>query len=106
MGMCQAAKEAVWLTGLLEDFGLDLQSPLILLSDNQGALALTENLVFHPRSKHITIQYHFTRKLVQAGQLTVKYISTKAMVADALTKSLPRPQHVALTEMMGVYRKN
>ena len=106
MAMCQAAKEAVWLTGLLKDFGLDLRSPLILLSDNQGALALTENPVFHPRSKHIAIQYHFTCELVQAGQLTIKYISTKAMVANALTKSLPCPQHVALTEMMGVYRKN
>ena len=106
MGMCQAAKEAVWLTGLLEDLGLDLRSPLIVYGDNQGALALTQNPVFHPRSKHIAIQYHFTRELVQTEQLVVKYIPTKAMVADALTKALPRPQHVALTEMMGVYERN
>ena len=106
MAMCQAAKEAVWLTGLLEDLGLDLQSPLIIYGDNQGTLALTQIPVFHPHSKHIAIQYHFTHELIQTGQLVVKYIPTKAMVADALTKALPCPQHVALTEMMGVYKRN
>jgi len=106
MGMCQAAKEAVWLTGLLEDLGLDLWSPLIVYGDNQGALALTQNPVFHPHSKHIAIQYHFTCKLIQTEQLVVKYIPTKAMVTDALTEALPRPQHVALMEMMGAYERN
>ena len=77
MAMCQAAKEALWLTGLLEHFRLDLWSPLVLRGDNQGALALTENPVFRPRSKHIALQYHFTRSLVQAGQLIVKYICRK-----------------------------
>ena len=57
---------------------------------------------FHPRSKHIAIQYHFTRELVQNNQVTVRYIPTKAMVADALTKALPKPQYIMLTEMMGV----
>jgi len=62
--------------------------------------------VFHPRSKHIAIQYHFTRELVQTVQLVVKYIPTKVLVADSLTKSLPRPEHVALTEIMGVYERH
>ena len=87
MAMCHAA-EAAWLTGLLEDFRLDLWSTLVILGDNQGALALTQNPVFHLRSKHIAIQYRFTRELVQAAQLTITYILKKAMVEDALTKSL------------------
>ena len=36
MAMCEAAKEAAWLAGLLEDFGLDLWFPLVILGDNQG----------------------------------------------------------------------
>ena len=56
MAMCQAAKEAVWLTGLLEDLGIDLRAPPVIFLDNQGALALAQNPVFHPRSKHIAIQ--------------------------------------------------
>jgi len=89
MAMCQAAKEAVWLTGLLEDLGLDLRSPLIVYGDNQGALALTQNPVFHPRSKHIAIQYHFTRELVQTGQLVVKYTPTKLWSPMRLRRRSP-----------------
>ena len=102
MAMCQAAKEAVWLTGLLKDFGIDLRSPIVVFGDSQGAIALAQNPVFHPRSKHIAIQYHFTRELIQSNQITVQYISTKDMVADILTKALPKPQHITLSTMMGV----
>jgi hypothetical protein len=105
MAMCQAAKEAVWLTGFLEDLGIHLRSTPVIFGDNQGALALAHNPVFHPRSKHISIQYHYTRELIQNGRIIVKYLPTKVMVADALTKSLPRPQHIMLTEMLGVYEK-
>jgi hypothetical protein len=55
MAMFQAAKEAVWLNGLLEDLGIELRTPLIIYGDNQGALALTLNPDFHPRSKHVGI---------------------------------------------------
>ncbi len=60
MAMCQAAKEAVWLNGLLEDSGVEVRSPLIIHSDNQGMLALAQNPDTHPCSKHINIQYHYT----------------------------------------------
>ncbi len=97
MAMCQAAKEAVWLNGLLEDLGIELRSPLLIYGDNQGALALAQNHDSHPRSKHIDIQYHYTR------MRPVKYIPTKLMIAGALTKPLPRPQFEKLIEAMGVY---
>ena len=66
MAMCQAA-EVVWLSGLLEDLGIELRSPLIIYGDNQGALAHALNPNTHPQSKHINIQYYFTRELVRAG---------------------------------------
>ena len=103
MAMCQAVKEAVWLSGLLEDLGIELQSPLIIYGDNQGALALAQNPDTHPCSKHVDIQYHFTRDLVCAGRIAVKYIPTKLMIANALTKPLPQPQFSMLVEAMGVY---
>ncbi len=61
--MCRAAKEAAWLNGLLEDLDIELRTPFIY-GDNQGALALALalNLGYHPRSKRIDIQYHFTRE--------------------------------------------
>jgi len=75
--MGQAVQEAVWLTSLLEDFCIELRTPPIIVGDSQGALALAQNPVFHPRSKHIAIQYHFTRELVHTGQFILKYIPTK-----------------------------
>lgn len=52
MAMCQAAKEVVWLNGLLEDLKIELRSPLIIYGDNQGALALALNPDSHLGSKH------------------------------------------------------
>ena len=46
MAMCQAAKEGIWVVGLLEDLGIDLQRPLVIFGDNQGALALAQNPAF------------------------------------------------------------
>ena len=50
MAMRQAAKEVVWLTGLLKDFDIDLRSPIVIFGDSQSALALAQNpvLIFHP----------------------------------------------------------
>ena len=101
--MFLVAKEAVWLNGLLEYLGIELRNPLITYGDNRGALALALNPNSHPRSKHVDIQYHFTRGLVQAGRITVKYLPTKLMIADALTKLIPRHQFDTFTEGMGVY---
>ena len=86
--MCQAAKEAAWLKGLLEDLGIEPRSPLIIYGDNQDAPALALNPDSHTRSNHINIQYHFTRELVHAGRIAIKYLLTKLMIADVLTKPL------------------
>jgi hypothetical protein len=51
---------------------------------------MTENLVFHNRSKHIEIRYHFIRDMVQRGALKLQYISMDEQVADVMTKPLSR----------------
>ena len=59
-------------------------------ADNQGSnIALARNPVFHDRSKHIDIQYHYTRDLVKEKRIKLEYVPTKDMLADLLTKSLP-----------------
>jgi hypothetical protein len=84
--MCQAAKEPVWIVGLLIDLGINLKNTIIIFGDNQGSLALANNPIFHPRSTHIDIQYHLTRGPVASQQLEVRYILTDTMIADVLTK--------------------
>ena len=58
---------------------------------NQGALALARNPEFHPRTKHIDIQYHFVRQHLENEKITLTYCLTSEMTADIFTKALPQP---------------
>ena len=72
---CSASCEAVWLRKLLFDiFDLQLDATCIHC-DNQSCVKLSENLVFHDKSKHIEIKYHYIRDMVQRGALKVQYVA-------------------------------
>eukprot|EP00253_Pinus_taeda_P001835 PITA_01835 len=62
------------------------QQSVALSSAEANCIKLTENPVFHDRSKHIGIRYHFIRDYVQKGAVKLEYISTDEQVADILTK--------------------
>jgi Reverse transcriptase (RNA-dependent DNA polymerase) len=102
MALCQASKESVWMTDFLGSLGVTLHGPAVLNADNQGSIALTRNPVFHDRSKHIDIQYHFARDLIRAGRISLNYVPTADMLADLLTKSLPRARHLCLSKAIGL----
>jgi hypothetical protein len=59
-----------------------------LLVDNKSAISLAKNPVFHERSKHIDIRYHFIRECVEQGRVGIDYIRTNDQLADVLTKAL------------------
>jgi hypothetical protein len=106
IGLCNAAKEAVWIRNLLEDirrrkYAGDKRATRIL-GDNQSALRLVANPEFHSRSKHIDVQYHYTRELVEDGVVSVEYTPTTEMVADCLTKPLKRARLEANLAAMGL----
>jgi hypothetical protein len=61
-----------------------------ILCDNQSCIKITENLVFHDRSKHMDIHYHYICDMVQRGALKLQYVSTDEQVVDVLTKPLSR----------------
>lgn len=52
---------------------------------------MAANPVFHARSKHIEVDYHFVRDLVVAGKLLIRLVRSNNQVADILTKGLPEP---------------
>ena len=56
--------------------------------DNQSAIRLAENLVFHARTKHVEVHYHFIREKVLQEEIEMKQIKTNDQVADLFTKSL------------------
>ena len=65
---------------------------------------MTENLVFHDKSKHIEIRYHYIHDMVQRGAIKPQYVSTDEQVADVLTKPLVKFEH--FREKIGVVRKD
>jgi hypothetical protein len=103
---CSASCEAIWLRKLLTDlFDLEMRETLILC-DNQSCIKMTENHVFHDRSKHIEIRYHYIHDMVQRGALKLQYISTDEQVADVLTKPLSRVKFEYFRDKLGIVRKD
>uniref|UniRef100_A0A2N9I261 Reverse transcriptase Ty1/copia-type domain-containing protein n=1 Tax=Fagus sylvatica TaxID=28930 RepID=A0A2N9I261_FAGSY len=94
------AAELAWIRMLLCDFGVILPSPLVIWCDNTSAIALASNPVFHARTKHVEVDYHFVRERVVRGDLRVLFISTNDQLADLLTKALPAPCFLELSSKL------
>lgn len=100
--VANTAAEVTWLCSLLSELRIDLHHPPVIYCDNVGATYLCANPVFHSRMKHIALDYHFTRNMIQAGQLRVSHVSTRDQLADTLTKPLPRSQFQLACHKIGV----
>ena len=70
--------------------------------DNNSAITLMKNLVFHGHSNHIDIKYHFIRQCVERGQIIVKRVGTNEQRADSLTKALPAGKLAVMRYLLGV----
>jgi hypothetical protein len=91
-----ASAELYWIRTLLKDLGIYLSQTPILWCDNVSALAIASNPVFHARTKHIEVDFHFVRERVLRKDLEVKFVSTIDQLADIFTKSLPTQRFIDL----------
>ena len=102
---CEAAREAVWLKGFINDLGIKtIQIDKIpIYIDNEGAYKLTKNPEFHNRSKHIDIKYHYIReKVVDSKEIETFPIGTRDNIADILTKALTKDTHEKMMKKTGL----
>ena len=99
---CHGAKEAVWMRSLLKFLGFAQNIATTIHCDNVRSNFLMRDPSFHARTKHIDIQHHYVREKVESGELHYTYIPSHDNLADSLTKSLPRPQFLKLTGLMGM----
>lgn len=100
--MAATTSELIWLRGLLGDLCLSHSQPMYLHCDNQSALHIAANPVFHERTKHIEIDCHFIREHLQSGTIATKYVPTQFQLADILTKALGRDRFHFLLRKLGI----
>ncbi|RVW93042.1 Retrovirus-related Pol polyprotein from transposon RE2 [Vitis vinifera] len=86
--MATTTCELKWLKGLLSTLGVMHSDPMHLYYDSQAALHIVANPVFHERTKHIEVDYHFVRDEIQNGVIHTKYVHTSMQLADIFMKAL------------------
>lgn len=86
--MAYTTAELIWVQSLLKELGIHSPPAARLWCDNLGATYLLTNPVFHGRTKHVEIDFHFVRERVSNKLLDVRFISTDDQVADGFTKAL------------------
>ena len=88
--VANATAELIWVQSLLRELGVSQAQPPVLWCDNIGATYLSSNPIFHARTNHIEVDYHFVRERVAQKLLHIKFISSKDQLADIFTKPLPQ----------------
>jgi hypothetical protein len=99
--MASTACELIWLKLLLEDLGIQCKPPIQLHCDNQAAMHIAANPVFHERTKHIEVDCHFVRHQVQSKIMQTVYTKSCDQLADIFTKVLPSAQFEHLLSKLG-----
>lgn len=102
MAATSAACQGLWLRNLVSDVMGTKAQRVRLLVDNESAIALMKNPVFHGRSKHIDTKYHFIRECVERELIWVEHVSGNLQKADILTKALPRVKFGDMKKLIGV----
>ena len=99
--MANATSEVVWIRNLLISLGLNVPTAQ-LHCDNQAAIHIAHNPVFHARTKHIEVDCHFVRERILSGIITPHYTPTTEQLADIFTKALGNRQFRYLLGKLGV----
>ncbi|KAL0451442.1 UNVERIFIED_CONTAM: Retrovirus-related Pol polyprotein from transposon RE1 [Sesamum latifolium] len=97
-----ATQECLWLRRLIREMMTNLNHPIQIFCDNESAIKLAGNPVFHARSKHIETHYHFVREKVLSQDIELQEIRTNKQVADIFTKALARAKFEEFREALGV----
>ena len=97
----ETGKEMIWLKRFLQELGLH-QKEYAVYCDSQSAIDLSKNSMYHARTKHIDVRYHWIREMVDDESLKVLKISTNENPSDMLTKVVPRNKFELCKELVGI----
>ncbi len=101
-GVAIAPCEVVWLQKLFSDLGQSMDAHVVIYCDNISSILLANNSVYHVRTKHIEVHYHFIREKVLAKEIDLIHVSTENQVVDIFTKALSIDKLKRFRQMLGV----
>jgi hypothetical protein len=90
--VAKATAEIMWIQILLKEIGIDSPCAAKLWCDNIGAKFLSANPIFHARTKHIEVDYHFVRERVSRKLLDIEFVPSGDQIEDGFKKALPTRQ--------------
>lgn len=97
-----AANQVLWLKKIMCDLHMEQKNDTEIFVDNQAAIAISNNPVFHGKTKHFNIKLYFLREVQQNGEVTLVYCKSEEQLADLFTKSLPANMFEYLRQRIGV----
>ncbi|KAJ0536438.1 putative RNA-directed DNA polymerase [Helianthus annuus] len=101
--MCSATCEVMWIKNVLSELRINCTLPVLLFCDSKSAISISQNPVFHERTKHFELDLHFLREKIASGIIDPQKIASENQIADIFTKGLSVAQHESLCEKLGLY---
>ena len=98
----EASKSLKWMRNLLGELGHMVKGSSTLLMDNQSAVTVSKNPEHHSRMRHLDLKYFKLREDVESKLVSPVYVPTTEMLADIMTKALPRATVQYMVEKLGL----
>ena len=97
-----ASCQAVWMRRMLRNLCQEQVKGTVIYCDNSSIVALSNNSMFHKRTKHIDAKFHYIRELVNNGEIFLQHCRTEEKFADILTKPLGQNSFEYLRKCLGM----
>lgn len=101
--VADTASEVRWVVSLLKELGFSSETQPVIYCDNVGATYFSVNPVFHSKMKHVALDYHFIRELVQSG-INLLTLSPNKSGGRCLKYILPRLDSLPVVHLAEAYR--
>ena len=96
--------KAIWLNRLAKELGFYSSQPITLWGDNQSCIKIAKNLVFHDRTKHFEVDWHFTRQKIDDGTIQVNFVKTCSQPPKIFTKALGKTKFESCRKHLNLKR--
>jgi hypothetical protein len=101
--LVEATKEAIWIKGLYSELGLRKKGPIHIFCDNQSAIKISKNPMYHSKTKHFEIHLNYVQDMVDNRKVAVDYTATDQQPADILTKALARIKFSRCRDLLNLH---